>query len=620
MKLSLNATICLFLVLFTVAPYWQITKHDFIAFDDDVYVVDNHNIHNGFSFNSLSWAFTTMYGANWHPMTWLSHILDVELFGFHPGGHHATNLILHIANTLILFCVLRKTTGCPWRSGVVAGLFAIHPLHVEVVAQVAQRKDILSTFFGFMVIWVYYRYLKKPSLPVYFLLLVLYGFGLMSKPMLVTLPFVLLLLDYWPLGRFKKEQTIQKAEGRFSNNENTLIFKDKIPLFILMAASCAITFIAQRSGGAVRSFEAYPIYARIGNAIVAYSEYIFKALWPSGLAFYYPHPRFQPFEKILLGYALLVFILVFAWRLRKRYPYLIVGWMWFIGTLVPVIGLVQVGTQSMADRYTYVPLIGLFIIVVWGAADLAGKLRIGQRLLTAVVVVMISMYSMASYIYASYWADSVKLFEHAIEVTEKNEVALINLGTVFQEAGRLDEAIQTYSEVIDINPKNAKAHNNLGSVYEKIGNYKKALNEYQTALRIDPVLFKAHYNIGVLMERLGNLDQAIHSYQQAISLFSNFADAHANIGGVLLRVDKLKQGISHIQKAIEIDPMDAGNHNNLAVGLYLIGSVERAIWHLERALKLDPDNADARRNLNKIRAANSSTTGTNETDAVRAYP
>ena len=370
----------------------------------------------------------------------------------------------------------------------------------------------------------------------------------------------------------------------------------------------------------MRSLEAYPIYARVGNAIVAYSEYIFKSVWPSELAFYYPHPQFQPVAKILFDYAMLIFITIFAWRLRSRYPYVLVGWMWFIGTLVPVIGLIQVGTQSMADRYTYVPLIGLFIIVVWGAADLADKLRIGKRILAMAVFVMISMYSMASYNYASHWADSIKLFEHAIEVTEKNEVALTNLGTVFQEAGRLDEAIQAYSKVIDINPKNAKAHNNLGSVYEKTGNYKRALNEYQTALEVDPELYKAHYNIGVLMERHGNINQAIHSYQQAISLFPNFADAHANIGGILLKVDKLRQGMFHIQKAIEIDPMDAGNHNNFAVGLYLIGSVNAAVHHLEEALKLDPDNEDARRNFAKIRKTHSPANGTNETDPPPVSP
>ena len=601
LKFRSSLLISFFLFLFTLAIYWQVTSHEYIAYDDDVYVLKNYHLHDGISLHSMLWAFRSMYGANWHPLTWISHMMDIQLYGLNPGGHHATNLIFHILNVIAVNWVFLSMTGSPWKSAMVAALFAVHPLHVEVVAQVAQRKDLLSTFFWFMAMAAYIRYVKRLNRKDYFLVVLLFAFGLMSKPMVVTLPFVFLLMDYWPLSRL--DGVFDKGES-----ERYLIFArvrqllwEKVPLFLMTMASCAITIIAQEGGGAVRSLEAYPLYVRVGNAIVSYSAYISKTVWPANLSFYYPHPKIHPASVIALSYAFLTLISILVFRYRRKYPFILVGWLWYIGTLIPVIGLVQVGAQSMADRYTYVPLIGIFIIMVWGGAVLYAKWRISKRLQAITAFFLITSYAIAAFSYAGYWSDSVVLFKKALAVTKDNETALINLGTVLQEKSEVDDAIAAYVKAIRLSPKNPKAHNNLGTAYMAKGNIPMALNQYRAALRFDPRYSKAHFNIAVLMEKTGKMEDAAKHYQQAISISPAYSEAYSNLGTLYLKKGRLRQALPYLKKAIELNPRDSGSLNNLAIALFQSGNVQSAIEHLERAIDLDPNDIEIQKNLRTIR-------------------
>ena len=379
-----DVLVCLFLIITTFAVYWQVHNHDFINLDDDLYITENDQVQKGLSRESVVWAFTTTHAANWHPLTWLSHMVDFQLYGLNPKGHHLTNVFFHLLNTLLLFFVLQRMTGALWRSGFVAALFALHPLHVESVAWVAERKDVLSTLFWLLTIWAYTWYVERPRRTRYLLTLLTFTLGLMAKPMLVTLPFVLLLLDYWPLGRFQVGQldTALSAPGQASLSTRSVwsqtlrLIWEKAPFFALAAASSIVTFLVQKGGGAVRPWERFPITIRIANGLVSYVKYMGKMIWPSDLAVFYPHPGASlPIWQAVAAGLLLLSISIAAIRLAKNHPYLAVGWLWYLGTLVPIIGFVQVGGQALADRYTYVSLIGLFIIIAWGVSDIVAKWR-----------------------------------------------------------------------------------------------------------------------------------------------------------------------------------------------------------------------------------------------------
>jgi hypothetical protein len=397
-------SLCIYLTLAlaTLAVFWQVLGHDFVNYDDPDYVYRNPNVQSGITLSSIKWAFTTGHAANWHPLTWLSHMLDWQLFGDNPGWHHLTNLFLHIANTLLLFAVLKRMTNALWRSAFVAAAFALHPLHVESVAWVAERKDVLSTLFWMLTIAAYLRYLERPGTGRYLLTLLIFALGLMAKPMLVTLPFVLLLLDYWPLGRFQFGQIVKSVGQQSRKSLNAFshwklsrhLLLEKVPLFALSAISSIVTFLVQRTAGAVTSVETLPLKLRIANTFVSYLTYIQKMVWPSRLAMFYPYPDKTDliWQTVVFALLLLIISLGVIWLMRRR-RYLLTGWLWYLGTLVPVIGLVQVGDQALADRYTYVPLTGLFIIIAWGVPDLIAKWRFRKHALAASAIAVLLAWS-----------------------------------------------------------------------------------------------------------------------------------------------------------------------------------------------------------------------------------
>ncbi len=510
-KARRDTHVCLFLVIVTLAVYWQVGNHSFVNYDDNLYVYENPYVQAGLTIENIMWAFIATYAKNWHPLTWLSHMLDCQLYGINPGWHHLTNVILHIVNTLLLFLVLRKMTGAFWQSGFVAALFALHPLHVESVAWVSERKDVLSTFFWMLTMWSYAWYVQRPGYVErpgnnrYYLVLLFFFMGLMAKPMLVTLPFVLLLLDYWPLNRFQHGQS-----GGISDSEQRWLalrlIWEKVPLLLLAAASSVMTFLAQQSGGALRSLNVVPLTVRVSNAIVSYVSYIGKMIWPRKLAVLYPHPGMLPGWQVAGACLLLVFISFLAVRNVRRYPYFAVGWFWYVGTLVPVIGLVQVGEQALADRYTYVPLIGLFIIIAWTVPDLLARWRYRNAGLATIAALLLLILMATTRSQVKYWANSTMLFEHALDVTADNHVAHNHLGLLLLKEGRVNEAFIRFSEAVRIKPEYAYAHNNLGLVLKEEGSLEKAICHFREALRINPNLVVAQKNLRKALEVREKID------------------------------------------------------------------------------------------------------------------
>ena len=493
--------ISLVLIAATFIVFWQVRHHQFVSFDDYRYVVENPYVVRGLTFRSVIWAFTATHASNWHPLTWLSHMLDCGLYGLNPGGHHVTSLLFHIASTLMLFLVLKQMTGALWRSGFVAALFALHPLHVESVAWVAERKDVLSTFFWMLTMWAYFRYVQRPGFNRYLVVLLSFILGLLSKPMLVSLPFVMLLLDYWPLCRFQFGQLMGNGNSRMQRSLSSIdrrssvfhLILEKVPFFVLSAISSFLTFYAQEKGGAIGSLAFLPLGTRIVNALVSYVSYIWKMIWPQHLALLYPYPERFPIWEVVGAGLLLVGISVLVMRAARGRPYLLVGWLWYLGTLVPVIGLVQVGAQAMADRYTYVPLIGLFIMVAWGLSDFLKGWRYRRGVLAISAGVLFSILMIVTWVQVQYWENSIVLYKHTLEVTVNNYLIHNNLGIVFFRQGKYQEAANQYNEALRINPNSAEAHYNLGNAYLMIGDRGLALREYEILKTLNPSLANALY-------------------------------------------------------------------------------------------------------------------------------
>ena len=509
--------VCFFLIISTLVVFWQVQEFDFINFDDPSYVTENRHVKNGLTSPGFVWAFTQFHSGNWHPVTWMSHMLDVQLFGLDPGWHHLVNVLFHIVNTLLLFYVLRNMTGCLWRSALVAALFALHPLHVESVAWISERKDVLSTLFWLLTILIYNRYVKQPSTTKYLLMFAVLALGLMSKPMLVTLPFVLLLLDFWPLSR-PGSHFLSAGLNVISIKMAWPLLREKIPLFALTALSCGMTFYAQKHGGAVIPLEALDAGARVGNAIYSYFMYIVKMFMPVKLAVFYPHPKTVALFSIIALAVMLGCIFYLVFRLRTKFPYLFVGWLWYVGTMVPVIGLIQVGDQAMADRYTYIPFIGLFIMLSWGAADLLRKFPKGKVWAAVSMIILIPAMMAVTWTQAGYWKNSVTLFERALAVTNENSLTLNNLGVAFEKSGQTQKALEHYQKALEINPDFEVAHNNLGLVLENIGSRKIAIEHFQKAILINSDFSDAHHNLGVTLLRDGQIEMAKTHMQRAVEL------------------------------------------------------------------------------------------------------
>jgi protein O-mannosyl-transferase len=531
--------ICLALTLAAAAVFYQVSICNFVDFDDGLYVYKNPNIQEGITLQAVKWAFTTGYAANWHPLTWLSHMLDWRLFGSNACGHHLTNLIFHIANTLLLFIVLKQMTQRLWPSAFVAALFALHPLHVESVAWVSERKDVLSAFFWLLTMWAYVRFVNRPRIADYLLMVAFFALGLMAKPMLVTLPFVLLLLDYWPLNRIKSKHSL------------LLLFMEKIPLFAMVITSSVVTYLIQRKGEAITIFAILPLKSRVLNALVSYIGYIEKMLWPVRLAYFYPHPG--PDISVLYAFVsavLLLAVTVFILRFSKNHRYLVTGWFWYLGTLIPVIGLVQVGVQAMADRYSYITLTGLFIIIAWGLPELFGRRKVALVVFSVTVLVALTI---CTYIQLQYWKDNLSLFQHALKVTDNNYKAHLCLADVLLEEGRVNEAIHHNIEAVRIRPDFIETHNDLGSNLYKIGRVDEAIYSYKMALEINPADAEVNANIGVALATKGDFARAERHYRIAVKTMNTPA-VHNNLGYALANMGKLDEAIEQFRLALQINP------------------------------------------------------------------
>ena len=595
--------IYLLLVLTTVTVFWQVRNHEFINLDDSKYVTENRHVQNGLTLDSMIWAFTTNQVANWHPLTWLAHMLDCQLYGLNPKGHHLTNVFLHLLNTLLLFFILQRMTGALWRSGLVAAFFALHPLHVESVAWVAERKDVLSTLFWLLTMWGYIWYVERPRLTRYLLTLLAFTLGLMTKPMLVTMPCVLLLLDYWPLKRFQLRQPggdTPATTGTFEEQGAPFLrlLLEKTPFFALAAASSIVTFLAQRSGGAVSALDVYPVKIRIANALVSYVSYIGQMVWPRGLAVFYPHPgtRLPGWHAVGAG-LLLACISIAVIRAARRHPYLAVGWLWYLGTLVPVIGLVQVGAQAMADRYTYVPLIGLFVIIAWSIPDLLAGNHYRKIVLSMAVGTVLLALTVSSWLQVQHWKNNLTLFKHALKVTAKNYVAHDSLGNALAQQGKVEEAIDHYYEALKIKPNLVNLHNNLGVALLEQRKVKEAMSHYDIALRLNADYAETYNNFGVAWFTVGEFDKAIAHYHEALRLDPAYGKAHNNMGNALVEHGRFEEAILHYSKALETKVHYPEAHNNLGVALAQQGKLNEAIVQFKEALLLKPDYTQARANL-----------------------
>ena len=570
---GLGAALAAGLVVLTWAAFSGVLHNSFVNYDDDVYVTGNAHVLDGLDGKSVSWAFTTFDAANWHPITWLSHMLDVQVFGLDAGRHHLVSLLLHAANAVLLFLVLLRMTGAHWRSAFVAGLFAVHPLHVESVAWIAERKDLLSTLFWLLTVAAWLRFVPSKTAAAYALVLALFALGLMAKPMLVTLPLTLMLMDVWPLKRAMRPT----------------LWQEKVPLFAMSAASAIITFVAQRSGGAMRSLSGLAFFARAGNAAESYVWYLAKTVWPTSLACFYPHPGTIRLGPAIGASLLIVGVTALAARLRNRAPYLAFGWAWYLVTLVPVIGLVQVGAQAAADRYTYVPLVGPFVAVAWGLAELVEAhppVRLAVAGLCAACVAALVPVTRTS---VGYWHDNVSLFTRALAVTSNNGLAHNNLGLALAGQGLTDQAIAHYREALWIHPDYVEARSNLGAALHQLGRDAEAAEELKAALAIDPKSVEAQVNLGNAMAGIGRPDEAIERYREALRLRPGNAEAQRNLGVMLDRIGRHDEAILELERAVRLRPGDPSARLGYGNALAAAGRTDEALAQMDAALRLQPD-------------------------------
>jgi tetratricopeptide (TPR) repeat protein len=612
------------LAALAVLVYAGVGTHDFIGLDDPGYVRDNPHVLAGLTAAGVRWAFTTHLAANWHPITWLSHMLDVTIFGPTPGPPHLVNVAWHALDTVLLFLLLCQTTRAVGRSAFVAALFAVHPAHVESVAWIAERKDVLSTAFWLLALLAYAAYARAAQgkgRRMYAASLLLVALGLMSKPMLISTPALLLVLDVWPLQR----TPWTSADARWMP-----LLLEKLPFAALSVASLVVTFIVQRLGGAVSTLDVLPWTMRVENALVSYVKYVVMMVWPSGLSIFYPYPHDFSATEVAGAALALIAASTFAWRERRRRPYVFAGWAWFVVTLIPVIGLAQVGTQAMADRYTYVPYVGLFAIVAWGAVELAGT-RIARPLVASTAAVVIFVLGVVAHAQVAVWQDTQSVWQHAIDVMPDNfrahnamgawlgehgrpadaaaEFALSarldpsypdaphNLGVALADQGKYADAIPQYERALQLNPQFAEAHGDLGLALASTGQVDAAMAQYQEALHLDPTLAQAHSNYGMLLVGRGQLADGMNEYRQALALDPSLAGAHRNLGMALQGQGDLAGAIAQYREAIRLRPAFPDAHNDLGFALATSGHVQDAIPEFRQAIQLRPDFVQAHVNL-----------------------
>lgn len=637
--------VCSLLALVTLACYWPVTTHKFISLDDNLYIYDNPHVKPGLTWSGILWAFQSGHASNWHPVTWISHMVDCQLYGLNPAGHHLTNLLFHVVNTLLIFLLLQRMTGSVWRCASVAALFAWHPLHVESVAWASERKDDLSTFLFLLALWAYVRYVEKSvgkrqepgagsptpasehphlgslstpdPLPstrhasrYYLLSLVLFVLGLMSKPMVVTLPFVLLLIDFWPLQRLQfpalrsswfklRGSGFEVPTAARTPQSSTLwpLVREKLPFFALALAASVVTYLVQQAGGAVSSLELVSFPSRIANALVVYVRYLSLTVWPAHLAVIYPYFRhLSPASVAAAALLLLGLSSVFLLRARRQ-PFLIVGWLWWLGTLVPTIGLVQVGAQSMADRYMYIPSIGLCLLVVWGVDALLRSWPYKRLLLSAVGTLALAGCLACTWCQLKCWQDSERLYRQAIAATKDNCFAYDWLGGVLEEAGKSEEALACYTEAVRLKPNYPEGQYDLGSTLLKRGRLEEAVRHLTAALKHNPVFAQAHINLGKALLEQGKVAEAADHLSKAVRLTPDDAEAHYNLGTVWLMQAKPAQAIACFSEALRLKPDYSEAHSNLGVVLMRQGKLGEGATHFVKVLQLQPNNPEAHYNL-----------------------
>jgi tetratricopeptide (TPR) repeat protein len=584
--------VCLVLVAITFAVFGQTAGFGFVNYDDDKYVYDNPVVERGLTLKGAFWALTYRKIGHWHPMTWLTHMADCQAYGLWAGGHHLTNVALHAAAAALLFLALREMTGSLWRSAFVAAVFAIHPLRAESVVWIAERKDVLSGVFFMLTLWAYARYARQPSRGRYAAVALWYGLGLLCKNTLVTLPFVLLLLDWWPLQRVTLDEA---GGGKVGATRLVALFgglvKEKIPLFLLSAGSCVATFLVPEK---LLDSARFPFLERLGNALVSYGIYLRQMVFPAGLAIPYPNPpNGLPFWEVALALVLLAAISICVLACWKKHPYLLVGWLWYLGMLVPMIGIIQISYYAHADRYTYLPQIGVYVAITW----LVAEWQVSRAALGSLMAGVLALFMVCAWRQTAYWKHNETLWTHTLACTSGNYIAQNNLGVVLLQKGRANEAIFHYQKALEIKPDYAEAHNNLGIVLFEEGRGDEAITHFQSALQIKPDYAEGQYNLGNALRQKGRADEAVTHYQAALRIQPDFAEAHNNLGNALLQKGRLDEAVTHYQAALRIQPDFAEAHNNLGNALLQMGRVDEAITHLQKALQLKPDYAEAHYNL-----------------------
>ncbi len=587
--------ISLVLLLLVLIVFWQATGHDFINYDDELYVTHNRQVQKGMTVEGIGWAFRTLDVANWHPATWLSHMLVCEFFGLNPFWHHLTNLLLHIASTLLLFRIFHRMTGEPIRSGFVAALFALHPLNVEPIVWIAERKGTLCTLFWMLSLLSYLRYLEKHKVGWYCLVILFFILGGMAKPMIVTLPFVLLLLDYWPLERFAASPSKGDQPGKEGLAKYGPVM-EKIPLFFITFLIAVAGFVAQQRGGALSTIDVLPIGTRISNAVVSYVMYLWKAFCPHDLTVFYPH-RTIPLWQVFASAAFLSVMSLGVVLARKRRPYLAVGWFWFLGTFVPVIQLVQVGRHFTADRYAYIPLIGIFIMIVWGLSDLLKTVPHGRKILTFSGMACVVVLAGLTWRQVGYWSDSETLFKHGLEVVSDNYVAHNGLARAYEAQGNSEKAIHHFEAALRICPGFTDGRYNYGRILAENGRKREAAKAYLAVLETDPDFVRAHVNLGNILAEDGRFDEAVAHYQKALALKEENVNAHFNLANTFFRAGRIDEAISEYQKALNLKSDDPDIHYNLGNAFMSKGIAEKAVHHYLRALRYRPGFVNARVNL-----------------------